>query len=86
MSDINKQAAYKGSYGVFLETVNQADNPVESAIMDTLNKHSGKMEMKELINSVNASSSDVFQAISSLEKYSMIAITRTNNEEYVSVK
>jgi len=74
-----------GSYGVFLETVNQPTPPLKHQILSTLEQHDGYMEMKALIVSLDACATNIMNTISILKKQNFIQITNSRNKEIVSI-
>jgi len=76
---------YVGSYGVFLDTVNQPETPLKPVVIDVLKQNNGHMGMKALIMSVDAPTVDLMDTINTLQNQHVIRVTRQNNDEFVDV-
>ena len=77
--------AYVGSYGVFLDTINQPGAPLKPVVIEVLNNNGGHMGMKALIMQVDAPTADLMNTITTLQNQHVISVTRLNNDEVVDV-
>jgi len=74
---------YTGSYGVFLQTINRRSSPLANEIIAMLKKYENRIEMKELIVSLEATASDIVETVGLLQKQNTVLVHRTGNFEIV---
>ena len=85
VEDKRSQKIYKGSYGDFLDKINAPPMAYEAEIMVALEANNGRMEMMELIKTVNGPPSEVMNTVYDLRKDYKVRVTTQNNQEFVEL-